>query len=402
MDEEENMTEQDGTDVAPEGNPLDSTLWPSVSRPTANPSAFDLPALERERPMRARLIPRWIYGAALAFLAVMVSAAGVIWWMAASAQVMVPQVTGVSLAIAQTRLAQAGLEAQVTDRRFSAAPRDEVLSQTPSGGGTLRRGGVVELIVSAGTDEFLMPDVIGDGLALARGTLEARGLAISVEVVASEEPSDTVLSTTPAPGATVRTGDTVVVVVAAPMGGNAGLRPYDLQGTGVIIDPSPPEGVDSDAAMEVARRLRSLLQASGAEVTMLRSAVDTAPADADRAIAARAATATVSIGLFTDPDGPAGRVVSTPSTGTPDMLQRSNLLASVVTSRLAEVAPPVSTAVSTTESVLNATDDPWVRVRLGSATVREDQMTFTDPRWADRVARAIYSALGEVYGTALQ
>jgi N-acetylmuramoyl-L-alanine amidase len=39
-----------------------------------------------------------------------------------------------------------------------------------------------------------------------------------------------------------------------------------------------------------------------------------------------------------------------------------------------------------------------VRVQLGSATDGNDKVTFADPDWADKVARAIYKALGQLYG----
>jgi N-acetylmuramoyl-L-alanine amidase len=380
----------------------DTELWPSVHTPASKQSAYDLPALERERPERTPLIPRWAYLAALGTAVAVLLVVGLTLWATSSAQVVVPEVTGVSLQVAQTRLAQAGLESRVTDRRFSAAPRDEVLDQSPTGGESLRRGDVVDLVVSAGTEEFVMPDVIGNGLALAVGTLEARGLLVRIETVVSEEPSDTVLSSNPAPGVIVRTGDPVLLTVATTAGAQRGLRPFDMEGISVVIDPAPTTASDIDASMEIARRLRSLLQASGAEVTMLRSAADTAVADPERAEAASLTTPTVSVGLYTDGEGSPGRIVIRPATGTPDLLQRSSLLASAVASQLAEVASPVSASVSTTETVLTQTNSPWVRVRLGSEDVREERNRLADPRWADSIARAIYTALGEVLGRPLE
>lgn len=391
----------DGSVVTPPAADEDTTgatdAWTAVRTPSAGPSVYDLPALDRPRPERDRFVPRWVYIAVAAAIVVLALVAGGVVWYANASEVDVPDVTGVQLEVARTRLEAVGLEVQVEDRRFSAAPRDEVLGQSPSAGATLRRGSLVRLVISAGTEEIVMPDVVGDGLNLARAELERRGLVVIVDAVPSDVPSDTVLGTTPAPGAIVRTGDTVRVTVAAPVGGSGGLSPYNMQGLGIVIDPAPT-GTATDTTMEVARRLRSLLEASGATVNVLRSATDTSAADPVRAQAAQTATGTIAIGLSVAPSGPAGRVVSIPVTGTPDALQRSQLLASSITSQLATVAPPVRSQTSSNEMVLQATRLAWARIVLGSVAAREDQTRFNDPAWADQMARAIYTSLGELYG----
>lgn len=372
-------------------------VWPGVNTPTSDPSTYDLPDLDRPRPVRDRFVPKWVYIAIVSTItAVLLIAGGIFWYLSAS-KIAVPDVTGLQLSVARTRLEAAGLEVQVTDRRFSPAPRDEVLEQTPSAGGEVGRGSTVQVVVSAGTEEIVMPDVVGDGLVLARAELEGRGLVVIVDAVPSDVPSDTVLGTTPAAGAIVRTGDSVRVTVAAPVGGSNGLSPYNMQGLGIVLDPAPT-GNAVDTTMEIARRLRSLLEASGASVSVLRSATETTTPDSIRAQAASTATGTISIGLSVGQSGSAGRQISVPVTGTPDVLQRSELLASSISSQLAAVAPPVATSKSSTETVLQATRLPWARIMLGSAAAREDQTRFSDPAWADQMARSIYTALGELYG----
>ena len=56
----------------------------------------------------------------------------------------------------------------------------------------------VTVVVSAGTEEFTMPDVVGEGLTLARSQLEQKGLEVQVEPQPSDQPSDTVLGSNPA------------------------------------------------------------------------------------------------------------------------------------------------------------------------------------------------------------
>jgi len=53
------------------------------------------------------------------------------------------------------------------------------------------------------------------------------------------------------------------------------------------------------------------------------------------------------------------------------------------------------------------TDDPvlagfhgtGVRLRLGDTTDTGDTARFRDPAWADEVARGIYRAIGDTYGS---
>jgi N-acetylmuramoyl-L-alanine amidase len=243
-----------------------------------------------------------------------------------------------------------------------------------------------------------MPDVVGDGLTLARGTLEARGLVVIVEQVVSDTTSDTVLSTTPAAGATVRTGDTVRVQVAASSSPDVTLQPYTLKGVDVVIDAAPPAVGAPDVPMEVSRRLRALLEASGATVTMLRASGDSSTLDADRAKLASETSATVAVGFVVDATGQPGRVVSTEGTSTTGLPSPSAAIAAQIARELASAAPPVTSAAGTSDSVLQATRAPWARVRLGASSARVDENHFDDPQWSDSVARAVYAAIGKVYG----
>jgi beta-lactam-binding protein with PASTA domain len=320
-----------------------------------------------------------------------------IWYAsAAAAQVEVPDVSGRSYGLARTMLAQKGLEATIIERRFSALPVDQVLTQTPVPGSILKRGDTVMLIVSAGTEETLLPDVVGDGINLARGTLESLGLVVVVDSVQSEVASDTVLGTIPAPGTVVRSGDVVRIQVSAPLTEGALLQPYDMQGITVIIDPAPLPDLTPDIALEVSRRLRSLLEASGASVTVLRGTNAADTDDATRAEQAGQTNPTVAIGVSAADTGAGGRtIVSRSDEGTTAAL--TALLSAEAASQLAQVAPPAVEASGSVDPVLRKVKAPWIRIGLGSFADTADKSAFSDPRWADRVARAIYAAVGEVF-----
>lgn len=366
---------------------------------TPDVTALQLPpAIDRDRPVRSPILPAWVWPA-LATL-VLVIAIGVATWFvaAAAAQVEVPDVTGRSYGLARTMLAQKGLEATIVERRFSALPVDQVLSQTPVPSTTLRRGDAVMLVVSAGTEETLLPDVIGDGIILARGTLESLGLVVVVDSVQSEEASDTVLGTMPAPGTVVRSGDVVRVQVSAPLTDGALLQPYDMQGISVTIDPVPLSDQTPDIALEVSRRLRSLLEASGATVTVLRGTNADDTDDAARARQARRTNPTVAIGVSAEGAGAGGRSIAPRSDeGTTSAL--SAQLSAEATRRLAEVASPAVETSGSVDAVFRRLEAPWIRVGLGSFADPADKSAFGDPRWADRVARAIYAAVGEVFAS---
>ncbi len=371
-----------------------------VDRPADETTHFpELPAVSRVRPTRPPLVPTSVwFGVGIAATVLALVVAGVV-TAASLARVAVPDVTGESLGVARARLEQVGLQVEVAERRFSTEPRDQVLAQDPAPATQLQRGDTVSLVISGGSEEFPMPDVVGDGLTLARGTLEARGLVVIVEQVVSDTASDTVLSTTPAAGAIVRTGDSVRVQVATSSSPGVALQPYRLKGIGVVIDAAPPATGAPDVPMEVARRLRALLEASGAEVTMLRAAGASSTVDADRAKLASETSVTVAVGFVVTATGDPGRVVSTEGTSTTGLPSPSAAIAAQITRELSTAAPPVESVSGTSDTVLQATRAPWARVRLGSASARVDENHFEDPQWSDSVARAVYAAIGKVYGT---
>ena len=376
--------------------------------PTAE-TGVDVPlavqdVVDRLRPKRPPLIPRWILLTVLGVVLFAAAVAGLVAYTTYTSRIEAPKVTGVDVGVARTRLAQQGLKLVVSTRRFDALPADTVLEQSPTPGTELGRGDAVTVVVSAGTEEFVMPDVIGDGLALARGLLQDKGLEIRIESQPSNQPSDTVLSTNPGPRTPVRTGDIVRVTVASAGPSGTPLLPFAMKGVRVTLDPAPVVGQQVDVPLEVARRLRSLLEASGASVITTRSLVDTGTASQAPARALRAAdgssTATVALGIGTNPAGVGGLTVATPKSGSAPVVATSARLASEIASALAAdsgVKTPKRSQVAT-DTVLGRTNAPWARVTLGSFGSDDDVARFRDPAWADTIARALYRAIARLYG----
>jgi hypothetical protein len=59
---------------------------------------------------------------------------------------------------------------------------------------------------------------------------------------------------------------------------------------------------------------------------------------------------------------------------------------------------PVAVSIAAADLILTGTGVPAVRLRLGSLAAADDKLSFTDPQWADDVARAVYRAMSSVYG----
>ena len=363
------------------------------------PTLPEPPLIQRDRSRRRPLVPRGLILAAFAVIALVSAAVWIGTWYVTGLAVEVPDVTSVPEGVARTRLAQAGLSVSTVERRFDVEPPGTVLSQAPPGGTRLSRGDSVALVVSAGTEEFVMPDVIGQGINVARAQLEQRGLVVRIEAVDSPEAPDTVLETIPAPGTTVRTSDIVRIRIASEGGVSSALLPFSLQGALFVLDPAPAPDQDVDVPLEVARRLRSLLEASGARVVVTRSIADTEVDLATRARRVAEATPTVTalVGLDVSESGAGGITVLVPEASTvPDVQrQRSSDLADAMLVSLGDSESRVRRSELASDPVIAATTAPAVRLMLGSLDDREDVAAFRDPTWSDVIARTLYRALGE-------
>lgn len=120
-------------------------------------------------------------------------------------RVAVPSVAGMSRNDAAAAIRAANLElGQVIERPGSQA-RGTVLSSQPEAGQQVPQGSPVELIVSTGPTELLMPDMVGRELFEVRAALEQLGLKIGETSYDSTSalPNGLVVSQTPAAGSAV-------------------------------------------------------------------------------------------------------------------------------------------------------------------------------------------------------
>ena len=211
----------------------------------------------------------------------------------------VPVVQGLSADDAVERLGDAGFKSEQR-RQFSDTVRaGRVIETAPSEGSIVRKGTTVTLVVSRGTEQVAVPDVVGRPRQEAEATLQDAGLQVSVSEEESEEAPGTVLRQDPAGGARVAKGRTVTLAVAR--------APADVPVPGVI-----------DAAEDDATQA---LEEAGFEVEVERTPVETP--DEDGLVVEqdpgpdtprpRGSTVTIGVGRFEPPDDPEPTATAEPT-----------------------------------------------------------------------------------------
>jgi beta-lactam-binding protein with PASTA domain len=131
----------------------------------------------------------------------------------------VPRVVGLSQTAAQRRLSAAGFRVR-TAYVASSKPSGMVVAQRPAPRTTLRRGGVVRINVSVGSNPRpakAVPDVTGEDEATARADLEAAGFQVSVveEPTTDENEDGIVIDEDPASGTRAPAGSVVTIYVGS-------------------------------------------------------------------------------------------------------------------------------------------------------------------------------------------
>jgi eukaryotic-like serine/threonine-protein kinase len=118
----------------------------------------------------------------------------------------VPDVDGISFAQARRRLEARGLAANRVNVFAGGVAPGLVVRTDPASGTTVEQGSTVQVQVSAGSDEVIVPDVRGMKLADALARLRGLGLVPRQLLF-----GDHVLDQNPGPGGKVRRGSSVVV-----------------------------------------------------------------------------------------------------------------------------------------------------------------------------------------------
>ncbi|HVM26459.1 MAG TPA: Stk1 family PASTA domain-containing Ser/Thr kinase [Mycobacteriales bacterium] len=128
-----------------------------------------------------------------------------------------PDVVGLSQQQAALRLAEAGLTVGEVTPEFAEAPPGTVLRQTPPQGIVVQRGGTVDLVVSEGVEQTIVPEqVIGRSRDEAELLLGQAKLVVERVVQRDGNiPAGRVLEISPPPGTQLPAGSAVVLTVAS-------------------------------------------------------------------------------------------------------------------------------------------------------------------------------------------
>jgi serine/threonine-protein kinase len=151
---------------------------------------------------------------AIAVLALFVGAAvvGTVLFNTGADEAQVPSLLNMTPDEAEAALADVELVLGNVSRRASEdVPQGRILSQDPEDGATLEVGSEVDVVVSTGRPEVVVPDVLGDDRHDARRELEGLGLEVSMRERESDEEKDVVVDTDPRPATRVERGSTVTV-----------------------------------------------------------------------------------------------------------------------------------------------------------------------------------------------
>ena len=130
--------------------------------------------------------------------------------------IVVPDLRGVMVAEANTRLEPLGL--QRGDQIPVAHPNQPpgiIVAQSPLPGQQLRNGGVVTVAVSSGLPRVQIPNVIGFDVERATAVLTQMGLTADQRSELNERPIGTVLRIIPEPGQRQPVPSSVMLVVSA-------------------------------------------------------------------------------------------------------------------------------------------------------------------------------------------
>jgi beta-lactam-binding protein with PASTA domain len=136
-------------------------------------------------------------------------------------QVSVPNVAGETQAAASTALTNAGLvSGTATTQSNSTVPSGDVISENPSAGMLVNAGSAINLVVSLGPAQVVVPNVVGETQAAAAAALTSVGLVLGTVTTqpSSTVPSGNVISQSPAAGTQVKAGSAVNLVVSSGAG----------------------------------------------------------------------------------------------------------------------------------------------------------------------------------------
>ncbi|MGC1379883.1 MAG: PASTA domain-containing protein, partial [Candidatus Baltobacteraceae bacterium] len=129
--------------------------------------------------------------------------------------IVVADYTGMTQAQAQLAVVNAGLRTRFTISASETVAPDHVIRQSPPAGTSVEKNQVVELVVSNGKPLRGLDDVRGYNVNDAQRTLQQAGFAVTIVRRPDNTVKDNVIDQLPKPGAKVREGSRVSLIVSS-------------------------------------------------------------------------------------------------------------------------------------------------------------------------------------------
>jgi eukaryotic-like serine/threonine-protein kinase len=184
---------------------------PTVVEPVGEPYGYPSEPLPPREPRDGG---RWWWWVLALLLVAGAIVAGALLF-AGGQRVPVPTVVGANQASAEAGLRQAGFKTDATTKT-SDRPEGEVIGQDPGGGSKAEKGSTVDLTVSGGPAQVLVPAVVGLTEKSAVARLEKRGVkADPTEQSSTTVEKGRVISASPSEGQKVDKGSTVALTVSS-------------------------------------------------------------------------------------------------------------------------------------------------------------------------------------------
>ena len=131
------------------------------------------------------------------------------------AEVVVPDVTGQTLAVAKQKLEDKKLRVDIAEMYDSNIPAGQVVKQDPEGGSKVKEERLVTIYVSKGGEEVSMPELKGMQKSAAESKLTGAGLKLGVVTEEfSSQPAGSVIGQDPRAGSKISKGQVVDLVIS--------------------------------------------------------------------------------------------------------------------------------------------------------------------------------------------
>jgi serine/threonine-protein kinase len=174
---------------------------------------------------------RVLLSAAVAMMVLVV--VGSTWWVTLGRYTDAPSLVNMTREQAELYAQQHDFSLSFGDGAYNETiPKDTVVSQDPAANGRIVKGGQITLELSLGPERFPVPDLAGLELSAAKAELDQTGLKLKQGTgqFSDTVPEGSVISTNPAKGTQLKSGDTVTVVVSK---GKAPITVPDLVGKNI-------------------------------------------------------------------------------------------------------------------------------------------------------------------------